>query len=135
MRPHLVLILTALLAGGCTKKDVAPPLHVPLATRHDAIATDLNGILREKKQALVFFSGSGTFLCDSNRKMLIAYSSAHPEWPFVEVPVGQFGERAAQWGVDAVPTTLVVSGRKIVKKKVGLLLSFEEVDRLVSLTR
>ncbi len=135
MNPRVLALLLAAVLGGCAKKEPSESKTTPsaaLSRGKDPIADELPEIARKKGKALVFFSGSGTFLCDANRKMLQDYAKAHPEWRIVEVPVARFGERAAQWGVDAVPTTFVLVGRTVAKKKVGLLLSFEEIDRMVS---
>ena len=88
-------------------------------------------ILQADKSVLIDFWATWCGPCRMMGPIVEEYATAHPEYVVAKVDVDEQGELAAAFGIQSIPTLVVIKGGKATAMAVGVQ-THEQLDALMA---
>ena len=88
-------------------------------------------ILRAEKPVLIDFWATWCGPCQRMGPIVEEYAATHPEYVVAKVDVDEQGELAAAFGIQSIPTLVVIKGGKATAMAVGVQTP-EQLDALMA---
>ena len=105
------------------------------ATPREVEESELQALLRPERLTVVDFSATWCGPCRRLEPILGELAAELPSIDFFKLDADRSQQLAMRWGVQAVPTILVLRGGRVVDRMVGLRPKGELSDRLLQLER
>jgi thioredoxin 1 len=113
-----------------SQTDIATPSTATAATAREIEAHEFDQVVNPDKVTLVDFSATWCGPCRRLEPILGELAGEMPEVDFLKLDVDRGQEIAMRYGVQAVPTMLVLRAGRVIDRFVGLRSKAELSERL-----